>query len=571
MPKEKQSSLNSFFSKKRTLSENPSTSSASSSSPEEILEPPAKSPTITSAGLKDLPSEILVQIFQYLTVQDCLRGVGRVCRRFQGLIEYTGEVWRTLETDVELSTEAFQSIMRHAKLIRKLGLRFSQKRLRYASPDMYIESYLACCVNVCWLDLSYNTSIISLAFLHSMHSLEYLNLHGCTSIDPINMMTCLNGCQALRAIDITNCIQFEENHIPSLIDTFRVLTCLKMIRAFDINVSLTVENVRVILQTAKNIETFAITPAWDPRDDNCGEANPVSDVPYDVSHVVKSAEKLSDAERVQFLENCWRPTPSCSNLDTQYWKSGNLNKHIKFQIKWLDQRKWLAYSARPDHIGAWCITCCLFLSDNEKASLGSFVKTPFRTYNKSKEKFDGHETKEYHKKAVERSYVVRAQVSNIQKRIDTQIDSVRMDNIQSNKTVLPLIVDAVMLCAKQQIALSGHRDYNIDFAEAPAQNEGNFIAILRLLAESNPELKRHLISGPANARYTSKTVQNEIISVMADLIRDYFRQCLEETPHFALIADETTSEGREVLSVCLRLLDFADPTNPIQREVLLDL
>ena len=91
--------------------------------------------------MKDLPSEILVQIFQYLTIQDCLRGVGRVCRRFQGLIEYTGEVWRTLETDVELSTEAFQSIMRHAKLIRKLGLRFSQKRLRYASPDMYIDKY----------------------------------------------------------------------------------------------------------------------------------------------------------------------------------------------------------------------------------------------------------------------------------------------------------------------------------------------------------------------------------------------------------------------------------------------
>ena len=286
----------------------------------------------------------------------------------------------------------------------------------------------------------------------------------------------------------------------------------------------------------------------DPRDNNnCGEANPVSDVPYDVSHVVKSAEKFSDADKVQFLENCWRPTPSCSNLDIQYWKSGNLNKHIKFQIKWLDQRKWLAYSARPDHI------------------------SPFRTYNKSKEKFDGHKTKEHHKKAVERSYVVRAQVSNIQKRIDTQIDSVRIDNIQSNKTVLPLIVDAVMLCAKQQIALRGHRHYSINFAESPAQNEGNFIAILHLLAESNPELKRHLISGPANARYTSKTVLNEIISVMADLIRDYFQQCLEETPHFALIADETTSEGREVLSVCLRLLDFADPTNPIQREVLLDL
>ena len=54
---------------------------------------------------------------------------------------------------------------------------------------------------------------------------------------------------------------------------------------------------------------------------------------------------------------------------------------------------------------------------------------------------------------------------------------------------------------------------------------------------------------------------------MADLICDYFRQCLENTPHFALLADETTSEGREVLSVCLRLLDFADLSNPIQPDL----
>ena len=79
------------------------------------------------------------------------------------------------------------------------------------------------------------------------------------------------------------------------------------------------------------------------------------------------------------------------------------------------------------------------------------------------------------------------------------------------------------------------------------------------------------MSGPGNARYTSKTVQNEVIKIMSDLIRDYFRQCLETSSHFALIADETTSEGREVLSVCLRLLDFANPSSPIQREVLLDL
>ena len=85
----------------------------------------------------------------------------------------------------------------------------------------------------------------------------------------------------------------------------------------------------------------------------------------------------------------------------------------------------------------------------------------------SKEKFDGHETTEYHKKAFDRAYSIRAQVTDMEKRIDAEIDSVRMQNIQSNKTILPHIVDAVVLCAKQQIAFRGHRDDRIAFAETP--------------------------------------------------------------------------------------------------------
>ena len=103
-------------------------------------------------------------------------------------------------------------------------------------------------------------------------------------------------------------------------------------------------------------------------------------------------------------------------------------------------------------------------------------------------------------------------------------------------------------------------------------NEGNFIAILRLQANCNPPLKEYLTSGPQNTQYTSKTIQNEIIGVIADLIRDYFHKCLEKSPHFALIGDETTSQGREVLSVCLRLLDFiANPSKPTKCEVLIDM
>ena len=82
----------------------------------------------------------------------------------------------------------------------------------------------------------------------------------------------------------------------------------------------------------------------------------------------------------------------------------------------------------------------------------------------------------------------------------------------------------MLLCTKQQIALRGHRDDQVQFAESPASNESNFIAILRLLAESNPVLKEHLISGPENVRYTSKTVQNEVIGLIADTTPENFRK-----------------------------------------------
>ena len=137
---------------------------------------------------------------------------------------------------------------------------------------------------------------------------------------------------------------------------------------------------------------------------------------------------------------------------------------------------------------------------------------------------------------------------------------------------MPYIVDAVLLCTKQQIALRCYRDDQVQLVELPASNEGNFIAILRLVSENNRVLKEHLISGPESARYSSKTAQNEVIGVIADTIHDYFRKCLEKNSHYSLIADETTSQGREALSVCLRLLDLtADPSNPIKHEVLIDM
>ena len=51
-------------------------------------------------------------------------------------------------------------------------------------------------------------------------------------------------------------------------------------------------------------------------------------------------------------------------------------------------------------------------------------------------------------------------------------------------------------------------------------------------------LHEHLTSGPKNAKYTSKTIQNEILEIAADQVREFYCSCLHNCPHFSLIADE---------------------------------
>ncbi|KAG0720930.1 hypothetical protein GWK47_047437 [Chionoecetes opilio] len=174
----------------------------------------------------------------------------------------------------------------------------------------------------------------------------------------------------------------------------------------------------------------------------------VSVSPYDVGQVIRGSSTLSDSDKIRFIDNCWKPSTSDA-LDSQCCESKR--RYLTFQWKWLDHHKWLAYSAHVNHRGGWCLPCLLFLSDREKETLGVFVKTPFRNYNKSKESLSGHEDKKCHKMCIEPAGIIRAQMANVEGRIDVQINQMAAQNVKRNEQIiLPYIVDVVMLCATQQ-------------------------------------------------------------------------------------------------------------------------
>ena len=83
----------------------------------------------------------------------------------------------------------------------------------------------------------------------------------------------------------------------------------------------------------------------------------------------------------------------------------------------------------------------------------------------------------------------------------------------------------------------------------------NFLALLSLMAESDINLQEHLMTAGKNAKYTSKTVQNELISIIGQSIRATFIKNME---FFSIIADELTEQisNKEILSVCLRFVQW---------------
>lgn len=148
-----QHSIEKFFTKKRE------SNTASTSSGDE---PPAKvfaeeiqktsDSVISGICLEDFAVEVLAYIFKFCSIQDRLK-IACVCKRFKDVIDSTGEIWRTFNTDDELTVHQFDLvIVKHSNHLNHVSLRFSQKCVRYNSSDLYIESALAMCKHLTYLD-----------------------------------------------------------------------------------------------------------------------------------------------------------------------------------------------------------------------------------------------------------------------------------------------------------------------------------------------------------------------------------------------------------------------------------
>ena len=98
----------------------------------------------------------------------------------------------------------------------------------------------------------------------------------------------------------------------------------------------------------------------------------------------------------------------------------------------------------------------LFLTDSEKTTLGPFINSPFINYNKSKELCEKHAKSRLHLLANERAYTFKSTYNNPERSIDSLVQDANSRHFKFNSKVLPIIVETVITCARQRIALQGH-------------------------------------------------------------------------------------------------------------------
>ncbi|XP_048340052.1 zinc finger MYM-type protein 1-like [Sphaerodactylus townsendi] len=227
------------------------------------------------------------------------------------------------------------------------------------------------------------------------------------------------------------------------------------------------------------------------------------------------------------------------------------------------QYNWLVYT---DYLqGALCKVCVLFggsgFGGPGQQQLGALVKKPFTDWKHATETFEKHEKAEYHQFAVEKAEGFFSVMSGKNQNVIEAISTEDQNIAPENRKKLTALVETVILCGHQEIALRGDCEGGPLGLTEPLHNDGNFRALLQYRARFGDEaLKSHLQTQTSDSRfmYTSPSIENEIVELCGNSVQEsVIRRIKNKGPgYFSVLADETQDSSRQQqLSLCVHYLD----------------
>ena len=154
--------------------------------------------------------------------------------------------------------------------------------------------------------------------------------------------------------------------------------------------------------------------------------------------------------------------------------------------------------------------------------------------------FKKHQDSDVHKEAMEKLYIL----PRTTKDIDESLSQTHAKEKKQNRQYLLKVLQNVRFIARQGLPLRGDG----------IEENRNFIQLLKLRAEDDSRILDYM--SKKTDKYTSATVVNEMLEIMALAILRGIASCLKQGVWYTIMADEETdSSNKEQLVICLRWVD----------------
>ncbi|KAL4637784.1 hypothetical protein ACB092_03G100900 [Castanea dentata] len=226
--------------------------------------------------------------------------------------------------------------------------------------------------------------------------------------------------------------------------------------------------------------------------------------------------------------------------DIKYPYKGPENHRRCFQSSWFKSHSnWLEYSPLTDSI--YCLPCYLFCKKpTGRPGSDAFTEKGFNNWKKGKDPNTPHKIAE---KCCE-------DLLNYSGHIDKLVEKQTSTEIENNRLRLKTSIECAQWLAFQACAFRGH-DESLD-----SKNRGNFIELIKRTSTFNENVARVVLENASrNAKYTSPTIQKEILHILASKVRNAIREEIGDAK-FCILFDEARDESkREQMAIILRFVD----------------
>ena len=216
----------------------------------------------------------------------------------------------------------------------------------------------------------------------------------------------------------------------------------------------------------------------------------------------------------------------------------------KFSSDWLDKHHWMRYSLSKDAV--YCVYCVYFGSAREECKEKTFGRaSPVSDWTNLSKYVNRHlaENSFHHSNVQAGKEFLRLSDKNSD--VSTQLSSFHQEQMIKNRHILKENIKVILFCGRQNVVIRGHTD-----------DRSNFVELLNMKAERDPILTEHLVGGDPRKKYLSLTIQNELIDVCGDQIRDSLATACNSAGCFGFIADEATDCATiEQIALCVRYFD----------------